>query len=134
MPRRASKDGGHSVSPTMTKKKPPSQQETLNSPRIARNAMGRRDTRDSGFITIWLKNRKQGAPLRIFPANHHKQEKEGEEDHSISVSCCNGLPSHRILTAVNTASTNGEATSPPSKSKQSRKHSGDAPKNTHATY
>ena len=37
-------------------------------------------------------------------------------------------------TAVNNASTNGEATAPPSKSKRSRKHSGDASKNTRAPY
>ena len=37
-------------------------------------------------------------------------------------------------TAVNTASTNGEATASPSKSKRSRKHSGDASKNTCAPY
>ena len=37
-------------------------------------------------------------------------------------------------TAVNTASTNGETTAPPSKSKRSRKNSGGASKNTRATY
>ena len=31
-----------------------------------------------------------------FPANHHEQEQEGEEDHSIPVCGCNGLHSHRI--------------------------------------
>ena len=65
MPPRASKGWGHSVSLTMTKKKPPSQREKQNTPTIPRNTMGRRDAQDSGFITGWLKNRKRGALLKI---------------------------------------------------------------------
>ena len=85
MPRRASK--GHSVSPTMTKKKPPSQRETLKPPTIPRNAMGRRDARDSGFITGWSKNRKRGAPLKIAPrttTNKKKKEKKTTASPSVA--------------------------------------------------
>ena len=77
MPRCASRGGGHLVSPTMTKKNPPGQRETLNPTTITRNAMGIQEARDSGFITRWLKNRKRGLPLKNYPANRREQEKEG---------------------------------------------------------
>ena len=132
MPCRASKGGGHSVSPTMTNKKPPSQRESLKSPTIPRNVMGRRDARDSVFITGWLKNRKRGAPLKISP-----RTTTNKKNKSVSVMVSLVTVSAAVdsaTTAVNAASTNGEAIAPPSKSKRSRKHSGDASKNTRAPY
>ena len=62
---------------TMTKKKPPSQKETLKPPMIPRNAKGRCDTRESGFITGWLKNRKQGASLKISQKNTTNKKRKG---------------------------------------------------------
>ena len=95
MPRRASR--GHLVSSKTTKKKPHIQRETLKPPTtIPRNVMGRRDTRDSAFITEWLKNRKRSAPLKIYPRTTTNKKKEGEEDHITPVSGCDGIPSHRI--------------------------------------
>ena len=128
MPRLASKGGGHSVSPTMTKKKPPSHRETLNPPTIPGNGMGRQDARDRGFITGWLKNRKRGAPLKISPQTTTKNKKKGKKttaspsvDSMVSPVTASAAVTS-ATTAVNTASTNGEATVPPSKSKRSRKH------------
>ena len=138
IPCRASK--GHSVSPTMTKKKPPSQWETLKPPTIPRNAMGRRDAWDSGFITRWLKNRNQGAPLKIAPWTTTDKKKKGKKttaSPSVAAMVSPVTASVAVAsatTAVNTASNNGEATSPPSKYKRLRKHSGDASKNTRAPY
>ena len=54
-----------------------------------------------------------------FPANHHEQEKVGEEGHSIPVSGCNGplvnasAAVASATTTVNTSSTNEEGTVPP---------------------
>ena len=79
MPRSASK--GHSVSLSMTKKKPPSQRETLKPPTIPSNVMGRRDAWDSGFIARWLKNRKRGAPPRIAPQTTTNKKKWGWRPH-----------------------------------------------------
>ena len=134
MPRRASKGGGHSVSPKMTKKKPPSHRETLNPPTTPRNVMGRRDAwdaHDSGFITRWLKNRKQGAPLKISPRTTTNKKRKGKKTTAyLSVAAMVSLvtASAEVASAtiaVNTAITKGEATDPTSKSKQSRKHSGE---------
>ena len=100
----------------MTKKKPPSQRETLNPPTIPRNAMGRWDAQDSGFINGWLKNRKRGAPLRIAPQTTTKKKKKGKkttESQSVVVIVSPVTISADVAsdtTAVNTASTNGEAT------------------------
>ena len=134
MPRRASKGGGHSVSPTITKKKPTSQRETLNPPTIPRNAMGIWDARDSGFITPRMKNRKQGAPLKIAPRTTMNKKKKGKKTTappSVAAMVSPVTSSATVVsatTAVNTASTNMEATAPPPKTKRSRKHSGDASK------
>ena len=119
MTRRASKGGGHSVSPTMTKKKPPSQWETLNPPTIKRNEMGRRDASDSGFITRWLKNWKRGAPLKISPQTTTNKKKKGENttsSPSVAEMVSRVTTSAAVAsatTAVNTASTNGGGTFPP---------------------
>ena len=134
MPHSASKSGGHSVSPTMTKKNPTSQREILHPPMIPRNAMGRQDSHDSGFITLWLKNQKGGAPLKIAPRTTTNKKKKGKNTtESLSVTVMVSpvtapVAATSATTAVNTASTNGEATDPPSNSKWSRKHSGDASK------
>ena len=136
MPRRSSKGGGHSVSPKMTKKKPPSQRETLNPPTIPRNVMGRRDARDSGC----LKNRKRGAPLKIAPRTTTDKGKKGKKttaSPSVAVMVCPVTASASVAsatTAVNNASTNGDNTAPPSKSKRLQKHSGGASKNARAPY
>ena len=125
---------------TMTKKKPPSQRETINTPTTPRNAMGRRDARDSGFITGRLKNRKRGAPLKIAPRTTTNKKKKGKKTTASPSVAAMVYPVTAsvtvayITTADNTASTNGEATAPPSKSKWSWKHSGDSSKNTHAPY
>ena len=140
MPRRASKGGGHSVSPKMTKKKPPTQRETLNPPTIPINVMGSQDARGSGFIPKWLKNRKQGAPLKISPRTTTNKKNKGKKTKaSPSVAAMVYLVTASTAvasatTAVNTASNNGEATAPPSKSKLSRKNSGNVSKNTRAPY
>ena len=112
----------------MTKKKPPSQREKLNPPTIPINAMGRRDAWDSRFITEWLKNQKQGAPLKIAPrTTTNKKKKSKKTTASLSVAAMvspftASVEVASATTAVNNASTNGEATDPPSKSKRSRKH------------
>ena len=124
----------------MTKEKPPSQWETLNPPTIPINEMGRRYARDSGFITGWLKNRKGGAPLKIAPRTTMSKKKKSKKTTSyLSVAAMvspvtASAAVASATTSVNTASTNREATAPPSKSKRSRKHSGDASKNTCAPY
>ena len=138
MPRRASKV--HSVSLTMTKKNHPRQWETLKPPTIPRNVMGKRDAWDSVFITRWLKNRKRGAPMEIAPrttTNKKKKAKNNTSYLSVAAMVSPVTASAAVAsdpTAVNNTSTNGEATSPPSKSKRSRKHSGDASKNTCVHY
>ena len=130
MPRCAWIGGVHSVSPTMTKKKPHSHRETRNSPTIPRNAIGRRDTRDSKFINGWLKNRKRGAPLKIAlwtTTNKKKKVKKTTASLSVAAMVFPVTASAAVTsstTAVNTTSTNGDATASPSKSKQSRNHSG----------
>ena len=140
MPHRASKGGGHSVSTTMTKNKPPSQRDTLNPPTIPRNAMVRRDAWDSGFITGWLKNWKWGAPLKIAPRTTTNKKNKGKKttaSPSVAAMVSQVTASAVVAfatTAIKTESTNWEATDPTSKSKWTRKHSGDASKNTHATY
>ena len=62
----------------MTKKKPPSQREKINPPKVSRNAMGRRDARDIGFITGLLKNRRQRAPLKIAPQTTTNKKNKGK--------------------------------------------------------
>ena len=140
MPLRAPKVGGHTVSPKMTKKKPPSQRETLKPHTIPRNVMGRQNARDSRFITGWLKNWNRGAPLKFsLRITTNKKNKGNNTTASLSVAVMVSPVTASVAvasatTAVNTPSTNGEATAPPSKSKRSRKHSGDDAKNTHAPY
>ena len=125
---------------TITKKKPPSHQETLNPPTIPRNKMGRRDAQDSEFITGWLKNRKRGAPLKISPQTTTNKKKKGKKtpaSPSVAAMISPVNASTAVASAtitINTERTNGEATAPPSKSNRSRKHSGYASKNTRAPY
>ena len=124
----------------MTKKNPPIQQETLNPPTIPINLIGIRDAWVSGFITGCLKNRKRGAPLKIAPLTITIKKKKGKktsESPSVAAIVSPVTASTAVTSATNaanTASTNGEATAPPSKYKRSRKHSGDASKNTRAPY
>ena len=124
----------------MTKKNPPSQQETLNPPTTPRNVMGRRDAQESGFVTGWLKNRKRGEPLKISPGTTTNKKNKGKNttlSPSVAAMVSPVTASAAVIsstTAVNIASTNGEATAPPSKYKRSQKHSGDASKNTRTPY
>ena len=102
--------------------------------------MGRRDAWDSGFITEWLKKQKRGAPLKIAPRTTTNKKNKGNNTTAYPPVAAMVSPVTAYMAvayatnAVNTASTNGEATDPPSKSKRSRKHSGDASKNTRDTY
>ena len=116
MPRRSSK--GILVYPKMTKKKPPSQRETLKPPTIPINAMQRRDSRDHGFITGWLNKRKQGAPLKNSPRTTMNNKKKGKKTTSFPSVADMVSPftaSATVASAttyVNTASTNGETNAP----------------------
>ena len=102
--------------------------------------MGRRNAWDSGFVTGWFKNRKRGAPLKISPRTTTNKKNKGKNNTaSPSVAAMvylvtSSVAVASVTTAVNTASTNGEATAPPSKSKRPQKHSGGASKNTRAPY
>ena len=102
--------------------------------------MGRWDAWDSGFITGWLKNRKRGALLKIAPRttkNKKNKRKKTTAPPSVATMVTPVTPYVAVAsttTTVNTASINGDANAPPSKSKRSRKHSGDASKNTCAPY
>ena len=102
--------------------------------------MRRRDAWDSGFITGWLKNRKRGAPLKIAPRTTTNKKNKGKKttaSPSVAAMVSQVTASAVVAfatTAIKTESTNWEATDPTSKSKWTRKHSGDASKNTHATY
>ena len=58
----------------MTKKKPPSQLTTTETPAVPRNAMQRKAARDAGHITGWLKNRKRGAPKKTQPPPRKKKK------------------------------------------------------------
>ena len=114
----------------MIKKKPPSQGETLKHPTIPRNTMVRRDEQDSGFITGWLNNRKRGAPLKISKQTTTIKTNKGKKTTAyLSVAAMVSpvtAPAAvaSATTTVNTASTDGEATAPPSNSKRPQKHSG----------
>ena len=102
--------------------------------------MGRQEAQDSGFINGCLKKRKRGAPLKIVPQTTTNNKRKGKKTTaypSLAVMVypvTASTPVASSTTAFNTASTNGGATVPPSKSKRSRKHSGDTSKNTRAPY